>query len=263
MLICPNCNEILAQNNRQFSCVNNHSFDISKFSHINLLISNKKGEDFGDNKEMVTARTNFLNQDFYKPLADFLAKKISQLQNITLLDSGCGQGYYTKIISNSLENSQIYATDISKHAVIHGAKNDKNSTYFVSSVFNLPIKSSSIDVITSIFAPLALDEFSRVLALDGKVFVVVAGENHLIELKNAIYNEAYKNDENKYIFDNFKILNKEKLTYNVNIKENTDIKHLFSMTPYAFKTSIEDTKKLDTLSNLDLTLDFAIYTLVK
>lgn len=263
MLICPICNEILSKSEKTYSCSFGHFFDISKTSHINLLISNKDGNKFGDNKEMVRARTDFLNKDFYLPLATKICEILPNKSNISLLDSGCGEGYYTSKISKFLENSSVFATDISKHAIIHASKVDKNTTYLVGSVFNLPLKSSSIDIVTSIFAPLACDEFHRILKDDGTFIAVVSGKNHLLELKQAIYDKAYLNDEDKYDFKDFSILAKEKLTYTVNIAETSDIKQLFSMTPYAFKTSISDIKKLDLLSNLDLTLDFMIYILKK
>lgn len=261
MLICPNCKENITKVDGRFLCQNGHSYDISKSSHTNLLISSKSGDEIGDNKEMVRARTSFLSKDYYKPLADTLSDIISKREGITYLDCGCGQGYYTKKIGNSLKNSVSYGTDISKHAVIYASKQDKNTQYFVGSVFDLPIKTGSIDLLTSIFAPSATDEFLRVLKKDGNAIIVVAGNEHLFELKAKVYEKPYKNDEDKYIFDGFEVKSKEKLKYNVCIELNEDIKHLFQMTPYAFKTSKEDARKLDNLENLDVTLDFVIYIL--
>lgn len=263
MLICPNCKEILKKEDRKYLCENNHSFDISKSSHTNLLISNKSGNEIGDNKEMVQARTNFLEKGYYSKLAQELCDKIKDKNNITYLDCGCGQGYYTSKIASSVEKIRSFATDISKNAIVFASKKDKKTQYFVGSVFDLPIKDKSVDIITSIFAPSANEEFLRVLKDDGQAIIVVAGENHLFELKSKVYENPYKNDENKHDFGEFVIISKEKLTYNVCIEKNEDIKHLFFMTPYAFKTSKEDTLKLDKLENLKVTLDFAIYTLKK
>lgn len=258
MIICPKCKESLFKAEKTYKCAGNHTYDIAKTSHINLFLGSKNGDDIGDNKDMVRARTEFLNQDYYKKLA---LKLTTMIDGGAVLDAGCGEGYYTRHFSQNAKT--VYATDISKHAVMHGAKVDKNALYFVSSVFNMPVKSESIDIVTSIFAPLALEEFNRVLKVDGTFLAVVAGEKHLLELKEKIYDKAYKNDEDKYTFDGFKVQEKEKLLYEVLISENKDIKHLFSMTPYAFKTSKEDMKKLDSLENLKVTLDFAIYKLKK
>ncbi len=261
MLICPICKENLEKLDRTYTCKNNHSFDISKSSHINLLKSNKNGDNIGDNKDMVKARSSFLDKDYYRPLADKICELLPDKKAVTYLDCGCGQGYYTKIVAEFLKSSSSYATDISKNAVIHASKRDKKTTYFVGSVFDLPVKEKSVDIITCIFSPLALDEFERVIKPNGNIFIVVAGDNHLFELKEAVYANAYKNDENKHDFDGFEVVSKEKITYKTVIKETEDIKNLFQMTPYSLKTSREDKLKLDSLSDLEITFDFVIYTL--
>lgn len=261
MLICPICKKELNKYEKSYKCEKNHCFDIAKSSHINLLLSKKSGDDIGDNKEMVLARTKFLNKDFYKPLADKVYEILPKKENISYLDCGCGQGYYTSKISEKLINSKAFATDISKNAITYASKQDKKAEYFVGSVFDLPIKNESIDILTSLFSPLAIDEFKRVITKDGSIIIVVSGENHLFELKENIYENPYKNDENKHNFGDLVVKSKEKLTYKVCIEENEDIKQLFYMTPYAFKTSKEDMLKLDNLCNLEVTLDFAIYIL--
>ena len=62
-LLCPICNEKLVKVDRHARCANNHSFDYAKQGYLNLLI--KQSVDHGDNKEMVQARTQFLNSGGY------------------------------------------------------------------------------------------------------------------------------------------------------------------------------------------------------
>ena len=51
MIICPICKEKLEREGKSYRCINNHSFDISKSGHINLLIDNKKHSKMpGDDK---------------------------------------------------------------------------------------------------------------------------------------------------------------------------------------------------------------------
>ena len=61
-LVCPKCKKELQLNNRTFKCQNNHSFDLSKEGYVNLLLNKV---DAGDNKEMVNARSDFLNKGYY------------------------------------------------------------------------------------------------------------------------------------------------------------------------------------------------------
>lgn len=261
MLICPICKSDILKTEKIYKCENNHCFDISKAGHSNFLTSSKSGDSIGDNKEMVVARTNFLNNDYYKKLADFLYELIDKKGNY--LDCGCGQGYYTQKISSNPLILDSFGTDISKNAVMYASKQDKKTKYFVSSVFDLPIKENSIDFLTSLFAPSAHDEFLRVLKKDGIAIIVTPGTEHLFELKQKIYENPYKNEEDKHDFSAFQKITRHKLKYKVCINENEDIKQLFYMTPYSFKTSKEDILKLDSLKNLEVTLDFSINMLQK
>jgi len=76
-------------------------------------------------------------------------------ESIQILDSGCGEGCYTEKALNNLDNhtSDLLGTDISKHAVKSEAGKYKNNFYFVSSIYDLPIKSKSLDHILSVFSP--------------------------------------------------------------------------------------------------------------
>ena len=67
-IICPICRNKLKSVSNMLKCKNNHSYDISSDGYINLLPPHKNGYIPGDNKEMVRARRNFLNGDYYLPL---------------------------------------------------------------------------------------------------------------------------------------------------------------------------------------------------
>ena len=82
MLKCPVCNEILTNNEKQYLCINNHSFDKNKKGYTNLLLSNQLHSiDPGDNKEMINARVNFLKTDKYHSLRTTLYQIINQYIN--------------------------------------------------------------------------------------------------------------------------------------------------------------------------------------
>ena len=57
------------------ACTAGHQFDQSKSGYVNLLLAqNKKTIQPGDSKEMVNARTHFLNLNRYAPLAEMLVQ---------------------------------------------------------------------------------------------------------------------------------------------------------------------------------------------
>ncbi|MEG1779501.1 MAG: methyltransferase, partial [Oscillospiraceae bacterium] len=61
--ICPICKAILVADDKTLKCNAGHSFDVSKYGYVNLLISQKTGV-HGDDKLMVAARTRFLSKGF-------------------------------------------------------------------------------------------------------------------------------------------------------------------------------------------------------
>jgi len=171
-IICPYCqNQLLAKSNKNYACELNHSFDVSKEGYINLLpVNQKKSKSPGDNEMMISARRNFLELGFYDPLIEHIIKIIKEdftfnNNHFIALDAGCGEGYYSEKVMNNIPGmtSQIVGTDISKYAVKNAAKKYKDNFYFVSSVFNLPVATESIDLILSIFSPLQPEEFKRIL----------------------------------------------------------------------------------------------------
>ena len=58
-----------------------------------------------------------------------------------------------------------------------------------------------------------------------------------------------------------KLLSRQSLKYSIRLEDNADIKNLFSMTPYYWRTSPSDSEKLDGLDTLETTVDinFLIY----
>ena len=115
----------------------------------------------------------------------------------------------------------------------------------------------SIDVILNIFSPKANEEFKRVLKDDGILIQVMPGEKHLIQLKQILYKNSVYENEVEFNYDGFKLKDKAQVSYNINV-DKEDLMHLFSMTPYLYKTKLEDIKALDDINNLEITIDFVI-----
>ena len=258
MIQCPKCAEALQQEAKRFVCKNNHSFDIAKEGYVNLLLKNSTNH--GDNKAMVQARSHFLNQDYYKPLAELLIQKISSyaLHDATILDLGCGQGYYTSQIQKVFTHHSVIGVDISKEAIAYASKQNKQIQYIVASNANLPLADDSINMALCLFSFLDASELQRVIKDNGYIIVVNPHTHHLFELKQAVYDTPYVNELNQSEIDGFKIIDAIELTYPVHINSNEAIKELFQMTPYAYKTSKEDTEKLNHLQHLDVRVSFYI-----
>lgn len=244
--LCPVCGEKLTELEKGAVCVNRHSFDKAKSGYINLLPNNLPKGNHGDNKIMVKARHDFLEKGYYITLRDELCKVIKKYasEKSVVLDAGCGEGFYTKGVTESLSDCEIFAVDISKDAMKITARCDKKIKSAAASVFHLPIETESIDICYSVFSPLCESEFERVLKKNGYFIYVIPAENHLWSLKKAVYDEPYKNSVKPYEMENFTFIEKVNVDGVMKMENAEDVLNLFMMTPYYYKTSEEDTKKL-------------------
>jgi 23S rRNA (guanine745-N1)-methyltransferase len=248
ILICPVCKEKLNRENNCLRCCNNHSFDFSKEGYVNLLTGSKNGDKSGDSKDSARARHTLLAKGYYSCLKDYLAKKL----NDTVLDICCGDGYYDDY------QGELYGFDISKEMVRLASKSKKCNHYFVANLASIPVDDESVDTAMHLFAPFNEKEFSRVLKKNGTLYSVVGGENHLWEMKQLVYDTPYKNDEKPPETEKLKLVSKTKVSDKVHIPVD-DLKTLFSMTPYFYRTSEENKSRLSTVESLDLTVEFVIF----
>ncbi len=253
--VCPICRKELKKSDKSAVCENGHVFDYSKEKYLNLLTANEKNSlDPGDNKEMVAARKSFLEKNYYLPLAKEIDSVLSRecKGGYTLLDAGVGTGFYLSNISGAAKRIGI---DISKHAVKYAAKRNPDAECAVASVFNLPIKEESIDAITCVFSPYAFEEYARVLKKGGILVVASPSENHLIELRKALYDNV-REVNNKLETELFAKLYDKQVTYSFEIVGADDIASLIKMTPYAYRAPIEKIEELSKRNKIKLTADF-------
>ena len=264
ILICPVCGKKLCLSGKTYTCPERHCFDISKSGYVNLLLSKHIGKNVhGDNKLMVRARRNFLEKGYYSPLCDELCAMVQRnFHGGVILDAGCGEGYYTSAICGQLERSdiaaEIYGIDISKIAVEMAAKRKDNITYSAASVFHIPVESASCDMLVTLFAPYCGEEFQRILTPDGIMIMAIPSENHLWEMKCAIYDIPYKNQVKPYALEGFQLIENKRISYRIELESQEDIQNLFSMTPYYYRTGKEQQERLSSLDKLETAIDFEL-----
>ena len=259
--ICPVCNSFLTEHENKFCCQNNHCFDKAKQGYVNLLMSQQSSQKrHGDDKLMVKSRRDFLGNGYYSQLSQEICKVINRIKSkdTVLFDIGCGEGYYTSQIKAECGISDIYGIDISKNALQYASKANKSIKYAVASAFQLPFAENSADIVLNIFAPCAYEEFSRILKNNGYLVKVVPLSEHLWELKKATYDNPYKNKAEIKNDELFTLIDSVELKYHINLLNKEDIFNLFTMTPYYYKTSKEDSEKLQRLETLTTTVHFAI-----
>ncbi|WP_331345233.1 putative RNA methyltransferase [Cellvibrio sp. UBA7661] len=192
-LRCPLCKQPLYTNSQGMACDNRHQFDRAKEGYFNLLpVQHKNSREPGDAKEQLLARRQFLEAGFFGALKQDL-QALMPKQTQTLLDIGCGEGYFTRGFAEVLPQAQVYGIDIAKAGVRLAAKSaqDKNRHVFaVASSFDLPFADHSMDVITRIYAPSKDAELWRVIKPEGLLVIVTPADTHLLELRRRIYKDV-------------------------------------------------------------------------
>ncbi len=265
-LRCPLCSEkIRVRTDAGASIVcdgkRTHCYDFSASGYVNMCAPIQSGG--GDSKSAVRSRTAFLDCGYYEPVASALKRtceKYGNTENI-LIDAGCGEGYYSSFFAEA--GFSTFGIDLSKFAVDAAAKRAKrnsykNAFYATASVFDIPVFDGTAGVVTNVFAPCAENEFKRVLANNGVLVVAYAGEEHLLGLKEAIYEKARINEGRADLPIDMTLVEEIRVKYSVTLASNEEITNLFAMTPYYWKTSVTDAEKLKNLDRLTTEVDIII-----
>ena len=270
LFCCPHCGGALIREASCYRCPSGHSYDIAKEGHSYLLPANRKNSLApGDDKGMANARRAFLSKDYYAPLRDELCKLSVSLSpdHPCVLDTGCGEGYYTAGIYRALcaagKQPQMAGIDISKFILRLAAKREKGIEFAVASSYHLPVADDSIDLLLNCFSPLALEEFYRVLHSGGRFLYVVPSEMHLWELKQVLYDTPYPNEVKETPYDGFRYLDIRHVDAMIRLTSQEDIHALFQMTPYYWKTPRSGAERLAQLTELTTRISFDIHVFEK
>lgn len=257
---CPICQENLTLLETNFKCCNRHSFDLAKFGYVNLAPQIKQSANY--DKENFQNRQQILEAGFYQAILDSVSDLLaSSKTTTTILDIGCGEGFYSRKLQESHSEKTFYAFDISKDSVQIAAKSEPNwaVNWFVGDLARLPIKDANMDILLDIFSPANYGEFRRVLSKDGILIKVIPTENHLKEIRQRVQdqltNKEYSNQDIKEHFqEHFTILSSQtaSLTKTITAEQ---LQALLSMTPLLFHV---DQSKIDWSKLTEITIEAEI-----
>jgi 23S rRNA (guanine745-N1)-methyltransferase len=122
------------------------------------------------------------------------------------------------------------------------------------------VASESLDAVVSVFAPVAEEEFSRVLKPGGILVLAGAGPEHLLSMKKVLYDTPYLNEPRADVPERMTLLEHRRIRYVAQL-DSEMLGNLFAMTPYAYRTSREGKARLDATDSLgvDVDVELAIY----
>ena len=244
-LLCPVCGCELNKVERRLVCEKNHSFDIARQGHVNLLVVQQKHSlNPGDTREQVLSRREFLEAGFYEPIARTLIETAKELGiSGEILDVGCGEGYYSARLADAL-GAELTGLDISKEAVRCAAAKYKGKQWLCATAAHIPVADGSADLVTSLFALTLPEEYRRVLKEGGYYFQVLAAEDHLLGLKRIIYDDLiFREKDTVPELPGFERVKSVPIRFDFRV-EGQQIRNLFSMTPHVFRIGRDGAERL-------------------
>jgi 23S rRNA (guanine745-N1)-methyltransferase len=187
-LLCTvrDCRQPLARDERSFGCWRGHTFDIARSGYVNLLQpQERRSKTPGDSAEAVAARRRFLDRGFADPLRARITELVTPLAPASILDVGCGEGYYLGALA-AATGAESHGIDISTAAIDAAAKRYRDCSWVVGNADRfLPYEEQSFSLVLSITGRMNADELHRVLAPDGSLLVAISAPEDLAELRGA------------------------------------------------------------------------------
>ena len=274
MFVCPLCPSPLTTDAKTWRCDGSgnakgtrHPFDVARQGYVNLLpVQQKKSKAPGDSEASIAARQRFLAAGHYAPLQTLICDALKNVHvkdgsktsiNGSWLDIGCGEGYYTQAIAQTLAQTAIASSliglDISKPAVSTFAKAAKQTQHLwyqvgttnahlpiyplVASAAHLPLQAGSVVGISSIFSPILPEVFAKVLADNGYLLIAKPDHGHLSEMRAALFDDVREHDSDKFLpslTPFFELIDTQHISAPLSLSA-ADLADLMTMTPYAYR----------------------------
>ncbi|MGW7545110.1 putative RNA methyltransferase [Streptomyces sp. NPDC054770] len=188
LLRCPTCRtRRLHPGRNALRCPAGHSFDIGRHGYVGLLTGTRATS--GDEAAMVQARERFLATGGYAPIRGVVARLVAGAlrEQATVVDVGCGTGYYLAGVLDQLPGARGLGLDTSVRALRSAARAHDRAAAAAWDVFRpFPLATGVADVVLDVFAPRNPAEFHRVLRPTGRLIVVRPTGRHLAELRDRL-----------------------------------------------------------------------------
>lgn len=267
-LTCPKCHQPLEAAGRNWRCADGHSYDTAKQGYVNLLlVDQKKSKQPGDDMDMVRARADFLDDGYYQPIADALNAMITgqlgDASDQTLLDIGCGDGWYTARMAEQIPAlGQITGLDISRDAVRYATRRSKNIRWIVASGARPPLLPHSQNAIVTLFTPLMPQGLEHALAADGFIITASTGLSHLSELRERIYTdvrEEFWSPVSQMQEAGFVCVAEQTVNFRFRPADSDTLIDLLNMTPHRWKVAPQTVAALRAQDTFDMEADITLH----
>lgn len=276
ILQCPVCRKPLLLSADGYQCPAMHTFDVARQGYVNLLLAHKKhSKEPGDDPAMIRSRRRFLDLGYYNQVSDTLNATIAAALSgvaggsaCSLLDAGCGEGFYLQRLKAALDQGNAahqpidyHGVDVSKYAVQQATQRDRSVAWFVASINDLPFLDASLDLVLSVFSPINIAEFARILKPSGRLVFASPGPRHLNGLREIIYPVTREHEEStitEKAKELFAPASVARSNYPLELKSRQEIMDLLAMTPYYWNIDLSTKAKVAAVDRLALDVDVEI-----
>ncbi|MEG2315031.1 MAG: methyltransferase domain-containing protein [Clostridia bacterium] len=202
LLRCPLCGGDIALEGNCLRCGSGHCYDLSAKGYANLApmhdqATEKYGGALFENRACVFAA------GFYTPVLEAISTALqARPEPFSLLDVGCGEGYYARALARRFPAASVLGVDLSREAIMAAARGGERAGWLVADLKRLPVRDHAIDVLLDVLTPADYAEFRRVLAPGGELIKLVPGEDYLREVRQAVAGSLRAGDA----YDNERVL---------------------------------------------------------
>lgn len=173
-------------------CDRGHGFDVARQGYVHLA---GQAAVAGDSAEMVAARAAFLDTGHFDPFLAAVAahaeRAAERVRPGVLLDVGAGTGHYLAAALDRVlavdPDARGVAVDVAKPAVRRAARAHPRAGAVLADTWaGLPLRTGSVSVAMTVFAPRGAEHLHRVLHPDGVLVVLTPTPRHLHELVDVL-----------------------------------------------------------------------------
>ncbi|MYW43020.1 methyltransferase domain-containing protein [Streptomyces sp. SID161] len=246
LLRCPTCRTRRLHHDRgALRCRGGHTFDIARHGYAGLRTGTRATS--GDDAAMVRARDRFLATGAYAPIREVGARLAADAVSGrgTVVDAGCGTGYYLAGVLDQLPGARGLGLDTSVRALRSAARVHDRAAAVAWDVFRpFPLADGAADVVLDVFAPRNPAEFHRVLRPAGRLIVIRPTGRHLAELRDQVpamvtIDPAKEQRLHRALDPLFEVVVTEEVEYSASLTR-PDVLDLVAMTPSARHVSGAD-----------------------
>jgi 23S rRNA (guanine745-N1)-methyltransferase len=197
--------------------------------------------------------------DTTPPLAARLVAVLATEGADSVLDVGCGEGYYLRQLLHAPGSGavRLYGVDVAKEAIRLASRAAPQIDHAVANTYRLPVRDASVAAVLQVFAASAADHIRRVLLPDGLFIEVTPGPRHLQAFRAMIYDAPQAHNEAP-VPPGFRLQQTERMTFSLRLSESEAVAGLVEMTPYKWHMNPVTYGRVRDLTELHDTADFTI-----